>query len=63
MIICKKCNIPRKRQENFLDLSLTVKDNKGVDEALKALFSFEQFTEDNKLECEYCQEKTDSEMG
>jgi ubiquitin C-terminal hydrolase len=60
IVTCLKCGGSRKRPEKFLDFGLFVKDTKGVEDSLKKLFEFEQMAGDNKIECETCNEKTDS---
>jgi ubiquitin C-terminal hydrolase len=42
---------------------LQVKDLKGVNESLKQLFEFDRLEGSNRLECEYCGEKTDTLKG
>ena len=51
VITCTQCNQSRKRPEPFLDLMLTVKGNKGVEQALEQLFSFDEL---DGVECETC---------
>ena len=66
VVTCSACNESRIRQDKFLDLGLQIKGRKGVEESLKEIFSFEQFTGDNQLTCdsEKCQGvKTDSSKG
>lgn len=62
-IICEECGASRKREEKDLDLMVSVKGMKGLDESLKAYFEMEKFHDDSKLECESCGTKTNSLMG
>jgi ubiquitin C-terminal hydrolase len=60
VITCTLCNQSRKRPERFLDLMLSVKNNKGVEQALEQLFTFEEL---DGVECETCQSKTTQFKG
>jgi len=63
LITCLQCGNSRSRPEPFLDLPLKVSGMKGVEESLERLFEIETLDEDNKLECEICQEKTLTSKG
>jgi ubiquitin C-terminal hydrolase len=60
VIMCLECGNARKRPEPLLDLMLTVKGFKNVQESMNDLFSFQTFDGDDKLTCDYCGVKTAS---
>jgi len=62
-IACNECGNARGNEEAFLDLSIQVLGQKGVQESLKSYFEPEEFTGDNKIECDICGKKTDSKKG
>ncbi|XP_074925949.1 ubiquitin carboxyl-terminal hydrolase 40 isoform X4 [Chelonoidis abingdonii] len=54
-IVCKECKNVSERQEDFLDLTVTVKDVSGLEEALWNMYVEEEYFEnDNLYRCETC---------
>ncbi|XP_051884676.1 ubiquitin carboxyl-terminal hydrolase 40 isoform X2 [Pristis pectinata] len=55
-IFCKECSNISERQEDFLDLTVAVKDVSGLEESLYALYVEEEhFDNDNLYQCGRCE--------
>jgi ubiquitin C-terminal hydrolase len=69
VIKCLDCGNVKEKQDRFLDLSLTVRDdfkqvtNSSVEEALANYVATEQLTGDNQYSCDLCAKKCDAEIG
>jgi ubiquitin carboxyl-terminal hydrolase 47 len=66
---CLKCGNESRREDKFLDLSLTVRSefenvqNDSVEKALESYTKTDRLDGDNQYACEVCEEKTDALKG
>jgi ubiquitin carboxyl-terminal hydrolase 47 len=66
---CKACGNESKREDTFLDVSLTVRStiekiyNDSVERALENYLKSEELSGSNQYECEPCQAKCDAAKG
>lgn len=60
-IKCQNCQMSRQRTEDFYDIVLQVKDNPSITSSIEKMLMPDVLDGDNKLFCENCNQKCDSE--